>query len=148
MRLRGVDRGGASPDQTKPTHPHEQPFHLQGRDRLQLLQVAHRKRGHTYAQSGPKASAYLLAVSVAFGVSAPVAPAATAPSETITMTWQTLYVNGAPWVGTGSGTFSASGSSINDSGLLLVPFRLGGSGSPTNSAQSVHSDRTLTGTLG
>jgi hypothetical protein len=64
------------------------------------------------------------------------------------MNWQTPYVNNAPWVGTGSGTFSASGSSINDSGSLSVPFHLGGTPSHSNSAQSVHSDRTLTGTHG
>jgi hypothetical protein len=88
----------------------------------------------------------LLAVSVAFGVSAPVAAAGAAPAETITMNWQTPYVTSAPYVGTGTGTFSASGPSINDSGSLTVPFNLGASPSP--SVLSIHSDRTLTGTLG
>lgn len=88
----------------------------------------------------------LLAVSVAFGVSAPAAAAGAAPSATITMNWQTPYVNSAPYEGTGSGTFSASGSSINDSGPVSVPFHLGAAPSP--SGLSVHSDRTLTGTLG
>jgi len=84
----------------------------------------------------------LLALSAAFGVSAPVAAAGATPSETITMNWQTPYVNSAPYAGTGSGTFSALGSSINDSGSLSVPFHLGGAPSPI---ANLHSDRTLIG---
>jgi len=90
----------------------------------------------------------LLAVSVAFGVSAPAVAAAASAPETITMNWQTPYVNSAPWVGTGSGAFSASGPTINDAGSLAVAFHLGGAASPTSAAENLHSDRTLTGTLG
>ena len=96
----------------------------------------------------PKPALTLLALSAALGVSAPAATADTTPTHAITMNWHTPYVSSAPWDGSGSGTFSASGAPVNDAGSLSVAFHLGAAASPTGSTETLSSERTLTGLLG
>jgi hypothetical protein len=88
-----------------------------------------------------------LAASAVLAVAAPVAAAATAGSETITMNWSTPYVTGAPWTTNGTGSFSASSASgPSDTGTLSVASHLGGVSSP--SLLNLHSDRTLSDASG
>jgi hypothetical protein len=96
-----------------------------------------------------KPALILLAVSAALGAFAPAAIADTTPTDAITMNWLAPYVSSAPWNGSGeSGTFLASGASINDGGSFSVAFHVGAAVSQTGSTETLSSERTLTGLIG
>lgn len=87
-----------------------------------------------------------VAALVALAAAAPAASAATGGPQTIIMNWSTPYVTSAPWTGTGAGSFSASGPSINDTGPLSVAFHLGAV--PSAAVETLGSDRTLSDASG
>jgi hypothetical protein len=88
----------------------------------------------------------LICTILALGVLAPAAAAAPPTSETISFAWQIdSFPSHAPYEGTATGSFSASGS-FTDSGTMAVSYHLGAVPSP--SVGVLHTKRTLIGQLG
>ena len=88
----------------------------------------------------------ILAPLALLGAFAPAAVAAPATSEAITFNWQIdSFPSHAPYDGTASGSFSASGT-FTDSGSMSVAYHLGAVASPTVGV--LHTERTLIGEAG
>lgn len=89
----------------------------------------------------------LIAVLVtALAISAQAGAAAASTKETITSSWQVESIPAtAPYVATGTGTFSASGV-FTDVGVMSLALHF--SAVPSPAVGVLHSDRTLTGEFG